>query len=419
MFELTKHPCFNENARHTYSRIHLPVAPSCNIQCNYCNRKYDCVNESRPGVTSAVLKPFQALEYIKQVNDKLTNLSVIGIAGPGDAFANPDETLETLSLVRKEFPDMLLCVSTNGLNIAPYINDLVKLKVSHITLTINSFDLDELQKIYAWVRFRKRVYRGIEGAYIMIEEQTKSLTLLKKADILVKVNTIFIPGINGHSIVETAKKLGVLGADTMNCMPLIPAKGTPFEKLAEPEHETIKKIRKDISGFIKPMNHCARCRADAAGLLGQDKEETKCILQKLSSMKRITDIKKDKVAVATHENLLVNRHLGEAENLSVFGYEDGSFIYLESRKTPASGGGDQRWFDLAGILSDCHTILVSGAGPKPAKILEKHGINIIQMTGLIQSGLEAAFEGKPLKAVSKSEISRCGISCTGNANGCS
>ncbi len=51
------HPCFNEEAKHTSARVHLPVAPKCNIQCNYCNRKFDCVNESRPGVTSSVLAP--------------------------------------------------------------------------------------------------------------------------------------------------------------------------------------------------------------------------------------------------------------------------------------------------------------------------------------------------------------------------
>ncbi len=51
--DITRHPCFNESAKGTCGRVHLPVAPECNIKCNYCNRKYDCVNESRPGVTSS------------------------------------------------------------------------------------------------------------------------------------------------------------------------------------------------------------------------------------------------------------------------------------------------------------------------------------------------------------------------------
>ncbi|NEX14978.1 MAG: nitrogen fixation protein NifB, partial [Prosthecochloris sp.] len=46
---IEKHPCFNDASRHSFGRIHLPVAPKCNIQCNYCNRKFDCLNENRPG----------------------------------------------------------------------------------------------------------------------------------------------------------------------------------------------------------------------------------------------------------------------------------------------------------------------------------------------------------------------------------
>ena len=46
------HPCYSEEAHHYFARMHVAVAPACNIQCNYCNRKYDCSNESRPGVVS-------------------------------------------------------------------------------------------------------------------------------------------------------------------------------------------------------------------------------------------------------------------------------------------------------------------------------------------------------------------------------
>lgn len=43
--------------RHKNGRIHLPIAPHCNIRCAYCDRKHDCANESRPGVTSRLLIP--------------------------------------------------------------------------------------------------------------------------------------------------------------------------------------------------------------------------------------------------------------------------------------------------------------------------------------------------------------------------
>jgi len=55
--DLDNHPCFNKKASASYGRVHLPVAPHCNIQCNFCNRIYDCANENRPGVTAKVQTP--------------------------------------------------------------------------------------------------------------------------------------------------------------------------------------------------------------------------------------------------------------------------------------------------------------------------------------------------------------------------
>ncbi|MCI5183912.1 MAG: radical SAM protein, partial [Candidatus Electrothrix sp. AW1] len=107
--DFNRHPCFNAKVKGQYGRVHLPVAPKCNIQCNFCNRKFDCVNESRPGVTSTILTPGQALEYMGKVLEKGPRISVAGIAGPGDPFANTEETLETMRLIRKEFPDTILC----------------------------------------------------------------------------------------------------------------------------------------------------------------------------------------------------------------------------------------------------------------------------------------------------------------------
>ena len=83
--DISKHPCFNRDAHNKFGRIHLPVAPRCNIQCNFCNRKFDCMNESRPGVTSGVLKPEQAVAYLAEVVAKRPEIAVMGIAGPGES----------------------------------------------------------------------------------------------------------------------------------------------------------------------------------------------------------------------------------------------------------------------------------------------------------------------------------------------
>lgn len=415
--DLRKHPCFNKEAKSQYSRVHLPVAPKCNIQCNYCNRKYDCANESRPGVTSSVLSPIQSVNYLKLMADRLPNISVVGIAGPGDPFATPDHTLETLRMIKQEFPEMILCLSSNGLNLYDYIEDLAALDVSHVTITMNGLDPVQLSKIYPWVRFKQKMYRGIEASEILLEQQVNSLKKLKKHGILAKINTILIPGVNETLIEDLAKFVSINGADTMNIIPLKPVADTPFEFHTEPSHEMRNTIIKSISSYIKPMAHCARCRADAAGLIGKDDNERHCLMKK-AIMQEVVDKDRTKVAVASYEGMLVNQHLGEADKLLIFESKEDGFECIETRVTPPKGGGNERWVELSEVLSDCKAILVGSAGDKPVEILERKGLKVVQMTGLISVGLDAVFNDKDLRAISKTSAHKCGSGCRGDATGC-
>jgi nitrogen fixation protein NifB len=141
------------------------------MQCNYCNRDFECVNESRPGVSSAILLPWQAADYLDEVLSRIKNIAVVGIAGPGDPFANPEKTMTTLYLVRERHPEMMLCVATNGLALADYVDELADIKVSHVTVTVNAVDPAVAEKIYAWARLKSKVYRGADAALIILEKQ--------------------------------------------------------------------------------------------------------------------------------------------------------------------------------------------------------------------------------------------------------
>ena len=418
MIDIEKHPCFSKDAKGKYARVHLPVAPKCNIQCNYCKRDYDCVNESRPGVTSKVLSPEQALLYLVKLKEKMPHLSVVGIAGPGDPFANPVETMTTLRLIRKQFPDMILCLSSNGLNVAPYVDELAELKVSHVTITMNALDPEVTKDIYKWVRFDKRGYVGIEGAKVLLQKQLEAIKLLKMYNITVKINTIVIPGINDHLIGDIAKMAKELGADLMNTIPLYPVEGTPFENLNEPSPGMMKVIRADIAKHIKPMTHCARCRADAVGLLGKDDPEAAKLLSDIANMSVSIDETRPYVAVASHEGLLVNQHLGEADHLYIYKETPSGYRMVEQRRTPPSGTGNLRWEALGQSLSDCRALLVGGIGPSPSSIIGRSGIKIVEMTGLIDDGLDAIYKGKSLKTIKKADVFRCGAECSGQGTGC-
>lgn len=412
------HPCFDESAKHTHARVHLAVAPKCNIQCNYCNRKYDCVNESRPGVTSSVLTPSQAIGYLQALNERMDNLSVIGIAGPGDPFANPQETLQTMRMAKARFPDKLFCLSTNGLDLEPYIDELAELGVSHVTLTINAVDPTVTAKIYKWVRYNKHVYQGLEAAQLLLDRQLACIPKLKAKNITVKINSILIPGINEAHIEDVASVCAGLGADIINCIPLIPTKDTPFENIQKPEAKLIFKVRTLASAHLPLMSHCARCRADAAGLLGQDLSDVHALMKEYANRVDMETEGRPYVAVATNEGLLVNQHLGEAYQLNIYRQTPNGYQLVEERRTPKPGGGDQRWIDLARRLSDCRALLVSGCGETPKSMLTATKVHVVEMTGLIDEGLDGIYQNRVIKSMAKPDAFKCGSGCKGSATGC-
>ena len=119
--------------------------------------------------------------------------------------------METLRLVRRKFPKMMLCVATNGLGVGPYVDEMADLQVSHVTITINAVDPAIGGEIYAWVRDGKRPLRGEEAAAALGARQIEALVRLKARGIVVKVNTIIMPGINDDHIPDIAKKVSGSG----------------------------------------------------------------------------------------------------------------------------------------------------------------------------------------------------------------
>ncbi|GMO35529.1 MAG: nitrogenase cofactor biosynthesis protein NifB [Candidatus Azobacteroides pseudotrichonymphae] len=418
---MNNHPCFNIDSKDKYARVHLPVAPTCNVQCNYCDRRYDCCNESRPGVSSMLLSPDQALYFLKALSEKMPNISVIGIAGPGDPFASPEITMRTVRLVKKEFPEKIMCLSTNGLDLFPYIDELVEIGLSHLTITINSVKSETLAKLYRWVRYNKRVYRGEAGGDILLEQQLRCLQRTKERCIVVKINTVICPGINDSEVEEIAQKVADLGADTMNCIPLYPVENTEFAFLPIPSEETMGEIKSVVAQHIRPMKHCTRCRADAVGLLGSDNTEMINFIGQISAFSQSINQarKRHRVAVASNEGLLVNLHLGEARKVYIFEQSKNGYHFVEMRSTPPEGGGMERWRELADkTLVDCQAILVAGIGENPMKMMREKGIRVIQMNGLIDAGLDAIYLNLPLKTICRSQYAKCGERCKGSGNGC-
>ncbi len=416
---LAKHPCFDDKARHHFGRVHLPVAPKCNIQCNFCDRKNDCVAESRPGVTSAILSPGQALAYLEKVVAERPNMAVVGIAGPGDPFANPEETMETLRLVRERFPEMLLCVATNGLAVYRHIDELAQLQVSHVTITINAVDPQIGARIYAWVRDGVKILRGLAGAQLLLERQLMAVTELRARGIVVKVNTIVVPGVNEYHVVEVANTVAELGADILNCVALYPVENTVFAKVPSPTPELMGELRKEAAVYMPQMHHCTRCRADAVGLLGEvPTAENFAALAAAAALPLQPHSNRPYVAVISQEGVLINQHLGEARELLIYAITNEGCVQVDTRPAPASGDGDTRWEKLAATISDCRALLVNRAGGNPGRVLNAAGIRLVEMSGLIQDGVQAIYEGRRIPTPPQPRLSCAAGGCKGGGGGC-
>lgn len=265
-----RHPCFNPEAHRAFGRAHLPVAASCNVQCGFCDRRYSCVNESRPGVTARLLTPDEAVDAALRAVARMPHLSVIGIAGPGDPLANAGPTLETLAELRRALPGILLCLSTNGLALPLHAQTLADLGVGHVTVTVNAVRPEIGATVYSWVDDGSKRLSGQHGAALLLERQEKGIRLLKSLGVTIKVNSVVIPGVNDAHMLDIAKAVAAWGADLMNCIPLLPVAHTRFALVSPPSAQLMHSIRAEAGEVIPQMRHCTRCRADALGLLGED-----------------------------------------------------------------------------------------------------------------------------------------------------
>jgi nitrogen fixation protein NifB len=288
-------------------------------------------------------------------------------------------------------------------------------------LTINAIDPAIAARVYAWGRFEKRVFRGGALGKLMVARQLAALKSLKNHGILVKVNSIILPGVNDAHIPEVARVVAEFGADIMNCVPLLPVPETPFHALGQPDGGTVARVRLLCERFLPQMTHCARCRADAAGLVGENNDQETAQLIQQSACPEVPA--RPFVAVASMEGALVNQHLGEAERFLIFACEPnvpGRFRCVETRSAPERGTGDERWLQLAATLQDCQALLVSAAGSSPRRILEATGLKLVQLEGLIEEGLAAVFAGRPVPPPLARQFGGCGmgVSCKGDGMGC-
>ncbi|MGK3995711.1 nitrogenase cofactor biosynthesis protein NifB [Sorangium sp. So ce1024] len=408
------HPCYSEEAHHYFARMHVAVAPACNIQCNYCNRKYDCSNESRPGVVSEKLTPEQAMRKVMAVASEVPQLSVLGIAGPGDACYDWKKTKATFELIAEKIPDIKLCLSTNGLALPDRVDEIAQMNIDHVTVTINMVDPEVGTHIYPWIFYRNKRWTGLDAAKILHERQMQGLEMLKERRILVKVNSVLIPGINDEHMLEVNRVVKQKGAFLHNIMPLIsePEHGTYFGLTGQrgPTPMELKKLQDRVSDGTKLMKHCRQCRADAVGLLGEDrgqeftmahvsddvaydpskreayreivaKERGEHVENRKKASDQLAAVASDAavlVAVATKGGGRINQHFGHAKEFQVYEASARGVQFVGHRKVDQycqGGWGEDATLDgVIAALEGVSVVLCSKIGDCPKDSLSAAGI---------------------------------------------
>lgn len=424
------HPCYDQEAHHFFARMHVAVAPKCNIQCKYCNRKYDCVNESRPGVTSELLTPEAASQKVLAVGSLMKNVTVVGIAGPGDPLANPENTFRTFSLLRKQAPDMQLCLSTNGLVLNDYIDEISQLKINHVTITVNAVDPHISEEIYQFVRWRNKTLHGLEAAERLLQNQLEGIEKLIQRGILVKINSVLIPDVNDRHMVEISKQMKSMGVFVHNIMPLLIADGSIYHKadMAPASPALLAEVQRQSQPEAPLMRHCRQCRADAVGTLGQDRnidltEERLATLaqsysieeraqalanidEKVANRKRIiegqglnaklhqmTDLSPFFAAVASSGKGMINEHFGHAKEFQIYEISQNGIHYMTTRKIDPfcseteSCVDEDRLLNIAKSLQDCKYLVCQNIGNEPKLFFESKQIKTITTQGLIEQEL--------------------------------
>nr|WP_249209270.1 nitrogenase cofactor biosynthesis protein NifB [Magnetospirillum sulfuroxidans] len=416
--KIKDHPCYSEEAHHYFARMHVAVAPACNIQCNYCNRKYDCSNESRPGVTSERMTPEQAALKVVAVANKVPQLSVLGIAGPGDSMFDWRKTFETFRQVEKRLPDLKFCVSTNGLALPDHIDALADHNIDHVTVTINMVDPEIGTLIYPWIYHNGKRYTGLDASKILHERQMESLEALASKNILVKVNSVMIPGINDQHLMDVNAAIKARGAFLHNVMPLIsdPAHGTHFGLTGQrgPNPAELKDLQDKLAGGANLMRHCRQCRADAVGMLGEDLSQDftmdkidaeveydpearrlyREVVERERADRQAAVTKAEDtlaaaetaparlVAVATKGGGRVNQHFGHASEFQVYEVDHDGVRFVGHRKVDnycQGGWGDDDVLEdnLIPTLAGIEAVFVSKIGSCPKKDLAAAGITAI------------------------------------------
>jgi nitrogen fixation protein NifB len=255
------------------------------------------------------------------------------------------------------------------------------------------------------------------------ERQLLGLEMLTARRILCKVNSVMIPGINDHHLAAVNKAVQSRGAFLHNIMPLIsaPEHGTVFGLTGQrgPTAQELKALQDSCEGEMNMMRHCRQCRADAVGLLGEDRS-AEFTAEKIINMKVVYDLDRRQayqekvelqreavaaarnaeletlagerskisilIAVATKGGGRINEHFGHAREFQVYEVGTAGAKFMGHRRVDNYCQGGYAEEDsletVVRAINDCVAVFVARIGNCPREGLKAAGIEPVDRFAL-------------------------------------
>ncbi|RYD03906.1 hypothetical protein N752_17645 [Desulforamulus aquiferis] len=217
---------------------------------------------------------------------------------------------------------------------------------------------------------------------------------------MVKVNIVMIPGINDSHIPEVVRKVKELGAFITNIMPLIPADGSVFAEFPQTSKKELDKMRDLCQVDLQQMRHCKQCRADAIGLLGDDRSlEFSCKEKKEPVMRAAEGKKTYKIAIASRHGELIDLHFGQTSEFAIYEGNGKQFRCIEKRSVISYCSGTENCDDeesrrdsIINSIKDCDAVVSLRIGHKPKEKLSQKGILVVETYDTVENGLYYAVK---------------------------
>jgi len=327
--------------------------------------------------------PAGAVNWLSENIRKGRAVSAVDLNGPGDPMCEISPTLETLGLIRQQYPDIQLSLSTLGLH-NERVDDLVAAGITEVNILVNAVEQQTAEKIYAWVRPASKTIPLSEAAALLLREQAQAVRAFKAAGCRVVIQTTVYPGFNDDHLEAIARAMAALGADSMLLLSCQGPVDEETEMWIPPDKKRLLALQEGCGKYLKTAVSCERVSP-----LGSASTPLPGAFGTVKASKS-----RPNLAVVSSNGIDIDLHLGQAPRVLVYGpREDGLACLLDSRPVAKAGCGSSRWQELAGTLTDCFAILTASAGESPRKIFADNGITVLTSNGEIEASVDSIYGG--------------------------